>query len=91
MATIYIYDSNQWGIMGLVYDKTFQVSSVSDMVEKVLGATKDEKYKSEIFLPSMVPKITKASVRESILIRQATAVYSWMRTGICWAMPAFRF
>jgi hypothetical protein len=50
MASIYVYDSNQWGWLGLAYDKSFQVSSVSDMVEKVLQITKNEQYRSHLLL-----------------------------------------
>lgn len=50
MASIYVYDSNQWGLFGLAYDQTLQVNSVSEMVEKVLKITKNEKYKSHLIL-----------------------------------------
>jgi len=50
MASIYVYDSNQWGLFGMAYDKSFQVNSVADMVEKVLNITKNEKYKSHLIL-----------------------------------------
>lgn len=50
MASIYVYDSNQWGWLGLAYDKSIQVGSVSEMVEKVLNITKNEKYRSHLLL-----------------------------------------
>ncbi|MBS1796319.1 MAG: hypothetical protein JSS81_20885 [Acidobacteria bacterium] len=50
MASIYIYDSNQWGLFGLAYDRSFQVGSVAEMVKNVLSVTENEKYRSHLVL-----------------------------------------
>lgn len=36
MPSIYVYDSSQWGIFGLKYDKRIEIFSVADLVTKVL-------------------------------------------------------
>lgn len=36
MPSIYIYDSNQWGIWGIQHDLTIEVVSIADMVTKTL-------------------------------------------------------
>ena len=50
MASIYVYDSNQWGVFGLAYDHRLQVGSVADMVEKALKITRGERYRSQLIL-----------------------------------------
>ena len=46
MASIYIYDSNQWGWTVYPYDEKFQVNSVAETVEAVLSVTKNQRYRS---------------------------------------------